>query len=256
MHSILITGGASGIGLASARRFAQAGWRVGLLDRDAAALARAAGDTGAAFHRACDVCDATAVRIAIDEFAGTDAGGLDLLLLSHGVLTMGPFESLSVEQHRRTIDINVSGNIHCLLAAFPHLKRRAASHGRSQVISLCSASAVYGTPDFASYSASKFAVRALTEALQIEWAAHGIRVTDLMPPFVATPMVANQTYRPPILDRLGVDIGPDDVAETIWRQAHGGPTHRPVGWRFSLMYRLMALTPQVLLRRIYAALSR
>lgn len=257
MPRILITGAGSGIGRATALRFAREGWELGLLDRDATALAATIELLGAAkaqtFQQTADVTDYAAVQAAITAFAhhaGHD--GFNALILSHGVLTIGPFISLSAEQHRRTIEINVIGNLNCLLAAFPYLKGQADA----QVIGLCSASAVYGTPDFASYSASKFAVRGLTEALEIEWAGHGIRVSDLMPPFVNTPMVTAQAFTPPVLTRLGVDLAPEDVAETIWQQAQGGPTHKPVGWKFALMKALVAITPQPLVRWAYGWLSR
>jgi NAD(P)-dependent dehydrogenase (short-subunit alcohol dehydrogenase family) len=254
MPSILITGGASGIGRASAERFAAAGWRVGLLDRDSEALILAASASQASFWRACDVTDAALTRAGIDDFATTD--GLDLLLISHGVLRIGSFMEVDLDTHRRTIDINVTGNINVLHAAFPHLRARAAAGGQPQVISLCSASAVFGTPDFASYSASKFAVRALTEALSVEWAPHGIRVSDLWPPFVATPMLGLQTTRPAVMDKLPVGHTADDIAREIFSQASGGPLHRPVGLSFTLQYHLARLTPVWLMRLAYRWLFR
>ncbi len=251
MPRLLITGAGSGIGRATAQRFAAAGWEIGLVDRDAQALQATAALLPALptppYCASADVTDYAATTKAISGF-----GAFDLLVLSHGVLIIGTFTDLSAEQHRRTIEINVIGNLNCLLAAFPLLKGRPGA----QVISLCSASAVYGTPDFASYSASKFAVRGLTEALEIEWAAHGIRVSDLMPPFVNTPMVRDQTCQPPVLKRLGVDLAPEDVAATIWQQAQGGPTHKAVGWKFALMKTLAGLSPQPLLRTVYGWLSR
>lgn len=249
MSSVLITGGASGIGRATAERFAREGWQVGLLDRDSMGLERASREIGAVYHCACDVTDAAGVQAAIDAFA--QQHGLDLLLISHGVLTMGNFEQLTLEQHRRTVEINVIGNLNVLYAAFPHLKQRPGA----QVISLCSASAVYGTPAFSSYSATKFAVRALTEALDVEWAKYGIRVSDVMPPFVATPMVTAQAIQPAILARLGVNLAATDVAEAIWRQAQGGPLHRPVGWRFWCQYQLLRRLPDFVQRVLYRLFS-
>ncbi|MCP6059511.1 SDR family NAD(P)-dependent oxidoreductase, partial [Klebsiella pneumoniae] len=91
-------------------------------------------------------------------------------------------------EHARILAINVQGVVQMTHAAFPYLK---ATPG-AQVINMGSASGVYGTPHMASYSASKFAVRGFTEALELEWRRHGIRVGDLMPPFVRTPMVSRQ----------------------------------------------------------------
>jgi len=170
--SILITGAASGIGLATARHFHQSGWRVGLLDVNEAALAGLARDLDGAWFHPLDVTDAEACARAVSAFAGD--GVLDVLFNCAGILRMGRFEAISAEQHKRIIDINVTGLVNMSLAALPALRRADAP----VVINMSSASALYGVPHLASYSASKFAVRGLTEALNIEWKRLGIRVVD------------------------------------------------------------------------------
>lgn len=252
MDSILITGAASGIGAASARIFRARGWRVGLLDMNGEALQRLAGELGDAWWRELDVTDATAVRDAVADFAGSGDGRLRLLFNCAGVLRFGRFEEIPVADHARLLAINVQGLLNCCHAAFAYLK---ATPG-AQVLNMGSASGLYGVPEMASYSASKFAVRGLTEALELEWRRHGIRVADLMPPFVRTPMVAGQSYEPPVLRRLGLRLVAEDIAEAAWRQAHARGVHRPIGALFKALYWSGQMSPPALNRWVMAWLSR
>ncbi|RMH86316.1 SDR family oxidoreductase [Pseudomonas sp. AOB-7] len=252
MDNILISGAASGIGAAAARLFHARGWRVGLLDVDAKALAALAAELGGVWHAELDVVDAGAVKVALADFCALHDGQLRLLFNGAGILRTGAFETIELEQHARLLQINLLGVLNLSHAAFPYLK---ATPG-AQVINMGSASAVYGVPQLASYSASKFAVRGLTEALELEWRAHGIRVGDLMPPFVNTPMVASQGEPPPVMRRLGVRLQAEQVAEAAWQQAQGAAVHRPVGLQFRLLYALGQITPGWINRAIMAWLSR
>jgi short-subunit dehydrogenase len=241
-----ITGAASGIGRATARLFAARGWQVGLADRDGAALEQLAIELGAESARGfcVDVTDAGALSAALRTFCGEE-GPLELLVNNAGILETGPFEELAPETHRALIEVNARGVVESLLAAFPMLKR-----GRGRVVNLASASAIYGTPDFATYSATKMFVRGLSEALDIEWRRHGIRVACVMPAFVATPMISGRQTRS--MARLGVQLSPDQVAEVIWRAAHGERLMWHVGWR----YRMMRLLLRPLPNRLQAAAMR
>lgn len=252
MQSILITGAASGIGAASARIFQARGWRVGLLDMNGEALQRLASELGEAWWRVLDVTDAQAVRDAVGDFADSCDGRLRLLFNCAGVLRFGRFEDIPLEDHGRLLAINVQGLLNCCHAAYPYLK---ATPG-AQVLNMGSASGLYGVPEMATYSASKFAVRGLTEALELEWRKHGIRVADLMPPFVRTPMVTGQSYEPPVLRRLGMRLGAEDIAEAAWRQANSGGVHRPIGALFKALYWSGQVSPPALNRWVMAWLSR
>ena len=252
MNNILISGAASGIGAATARLFHQRGWQVGLLDINASALADLAAELGGAWHQALDVSDAEAVAAALAAFTEGSKGRLRLLFNCAGILRVGRFEEISLDEHVRVIQVNVIGLLQMTHAAFPYLRAMPGA----QVINMGSASGVYGVPQFASYSASKFAVRGFTEALEIEWQRYDIRVGDLMPPFVRTPMVSSQSVTSPILDRLGVDLDAADVAEAVWLQAHDARVHRPVGHQFTWLYRLGQVTPSAVMRRLMALVSR
>lgn len=248
-----ITGAASGIGQATARLFAARGWRVGLADRDADGVHRLAVELGAAMGEGravavpLDVTDGAAVSAALQAFCAPE-GRLELLVNNAGVLHIGPFEALPVAQHRQLIDVNARGVVEMLLAAFPLLQR-----SRGCVINLSSASAAYGTPDFATYSASKMFVRGLSEALDIEWQRHGIRVACVSPAFVATPMIAGRRSRS--MDRLGVQLQAEDVAAVIWRAAHGKRLMWHVGWRYRLLRLLSDPVPMGLKRAIVRRLA-
>ncbi|PZR38176.1 MAG: short-chain dehydrogenase [Ectopseudomonas oleovorans] len=229
MSSILISGAASGIGAATARLFHTRGWRVGLLDVDEKALVA---ELGGAWHAPLDVVEAAAVKAALGDFCALSGGQLRLLFNGAGILRTGAFADIELEQHTRQVQINVLGVLNLCHAAYPYLKVTSAA----QVINMGSASALYGVPQLASYSVSKFVVRGLTEALELEWREYGIRVGDLMPPFVDTPMVRSQAKRPPVMRRLGVRLEAEQIAEAAWKQAHGSTVHRPVGLQFGLVF--------------------
>nr|WP_024307794.1 SDR family oxidoreductase [Pseudomonas sp. P818] len=252
MNNMLISGAASGIGAATARLFHARGWRVGLLDVDEGALAALAAELGGAWHAPLDVVDAAAVQAAVAEFCAQGGGQLRLLFNAAGILRTGAFVDIELEQHTRLVQINVLGVLNLCHAAFAYLK---ATPG-AQVINMGSASALYGVPQLASYSASKFAVRGLTEALELEWREHGIRVGDLMPPFVDTPMVRSQAQRPAVMQRLGVRLEAEQIAEAAWKQAHASAVHRPVGLQFGVLFNLGQITPGWINRLLMAWLSR
>lgn len=252
MNNMLISGAASGIGAATARLFHARGWRVGLLDVDEGALAALAAELGGAWYAPLDVVDAAAVQAAVAEFCAQGGGQLRLLFNAAGILRTGAFVDIELEQHTRLVQINVLGVLNLCHAAFAYLK---ATPG-AQVINMGSASALYGVPQLASYSASKFAVRGLTEALELEWREHGIRVGDLMPPFVDTPMVRSQAQRPAVMQRLGVRLEAEQIAAAAWKQAHASAVHRPVGLQFGVLFNLGQITPGWINRLLMAWLSR
>lgn len=246
---IFITGAAAGIGQAAARRFAGAGWFVGLYDVDLAGVERLAAELGPDRTLAgkLDVSNPEEWTLALDAFARR-CGRLDVLLNNAGILASGPFESIPRERLQRIVDINVTGVINGCHAAFPYLR----DTGGARVINMSSASAIYGQPSLAVYSATKFAVRGLTEALDLEWQPHGIRVMDVMPLFVQTAMVKDMNSN--AIGRLGVNLGPEDVAAVIYEAATDKPrltrVHRLVGQQAKLAYRVAGLAPDWLARVI------
>ena len=98
--------------------------------------------------------------------------------------------------------------------------------------------------------------RGLTEALNLEWRRHGIQVQDLMPPFVNTPMVTGQTYRAPVLERMGVKLSAEDIARAAEQALESQRVHTPVGLPFRVTVLLEKLAPRWVTREILRHLSR
>ena len=223
-RSIFITGAASGIGRASARLFSSRGWFVGVYDLDAAGAERVATELGAgASHGGLDVTDLAAFRASVAHFGLASGGQMSVLLNNAGLLRTGLLEDISPESTRAMLDVNIYGVMNGLWASLPML----TGSERPCVVNLCSASAIYGQPELAAYSASKFFVRGLTEALDLELASKGVRVYDVLPGYVNTPMVSSQTFTPGSLKSLGVHLTPERVAEVIWRAANAPSAATP-----------------------------
>lgn len=219
-NRIFITGAASGIGRETARLFASKGWRVAIADRNgevAGSLATELGKGAVAVE--VDVMNVDATRAAVDGFCGED--GLDAIFAAAGLLDMRSWVDTPLERQYQILDVNVKGVINSFHAAMPHLRKIP----NAQAISMCSTAAVYGIPEEAVYSASKFAVRALTEALNIELDPLGIWVSDIMVGFVDTPMVRDAEHKSRGLGIVGVHVRPQDVAATVWSAVHERRIH-------------------------------
>ena len=249
--TIFITGAASGIGKATAQRFARDGWLVGLFDIDEPGLEALQASLGErACHHRLDVTDSESVRAALAFFAERSDGRIDVLFNCAGILRTGDFEETSLETYEQVIDVNVRGVLSCCHLALPYLQ----TANDPCVINACSTSALHGVPGFAVYSATKFFVRGLTEALNIEWQRHGIRVVDVMPPFVDTPMARDNHH--PMMDRLGVEIGPEQVAAVVARAARGSGPHYLVTTKIKALSAVLGWLPGRPARDFFRLVSR
>jgi NAD(P)-dependent dehydrogenase (short-subunit alcohol dehydrogenase family) len=211
--SVFITGGATGIGRATALLFAQRGYLVGAYDIDEARLDVLKGDIAAVGGRSVvghlDVTDAEEVSQRLGEFYEAAGRRLDVLINNAGLLNAGRFEEIPLDVHHREIDVNVKGVVNGLYGAFGYLK----STPGAVVVNLASASAIYGQAELANYSATKFFVRAITEALNLEWGRHDVRVIDMWPLYVNTAMTRD--VKTGTTDSLGIRLTAQDIAESI-----------------------------------------
>lgn len=224
----VVTGAASGIGLATIHRLARMGFHTVAIDRNLAALEELMPALAGGGHRYL-VADVTSTAQVADAFADVAAveGRINFLFLSAGIALSGDWESIGLDQNLEMVDVNVGGVLRCLDAAFPLLRETPAS----TVVIMASASAMSGVPSFATYAATKHAVAALAEALAVEWKRYDIDVFDVWVSFVDSPM-GRGVADSPAATRLGVKIAPDRVAETVVSVVSPGrsPVHLLVGW--------------------------
>ncbi|MCB2186580.1 MAG: SDR family oxidoreductase [Deltaproteobacteria bacterium] len=220
---LFITGAAQGIGRETARLFAAQGWRVAVADRDAAGLASLAGELGSA---AClpltlDVTQPAQVAAALSACGEWSGGRLDLLINNAGILAMGPNRDLSLETQHRIVDVNLGGVLSAVHHALPLLR---ATPG-ARILSVASASALYGIPELAVYSATKAALKSLTESLSLELEPLGILVSDVLPPYVATGLLNGPGPQAASVAKMGVSLTAGDVAQVLWQAAQGRRLH-------------------------------
>ena len=252
--TIFITGAASGIGLAAAKHFSQLGYIVGMADLNIPLLKAVTKQWDKKYLRLypLDVSNFTQVQAVVSEFCSKNNSKLSALLNSAGILKIGTFESITNEQHQGIFNVNVMGTINLSQAALPFLK----NNGQSTIVNMSSASSDYGVPELASYSASKFAVKALTEALELEWHKYGISVCDVMPPFVKTNMLDPQKNTARVMARLGVNITAEEVVKIIDKQVRKPKTHRTVGAFYGVLHALSNISPAFINRLVMKFLSR
>ena len=174
----VVTGGASGIGLATARSLAAQGATVAVLDLDPGGVSEPLVGLRA------DVSDDASVRAAVEQ-AVERLGGLDILVNNAGVGAVGTIEDNPDEQWHRVMDVNVLGIVRATRAALPHLRRSV----HAAVVNTCSIGATAGLPQRALYCASKGAVLSLTLAMAADHVREGIRVNCVNPGTADTPWV-------------------------------------------------------------------
>ncbi len=194
-RSVMITGGASGIGRALARRLADRGDRLTLADIDAEGLAavqaelapRAQAQGGDVSAVVLDVRNGDEVRAVVDRLADAQ-GGLDIIVNNAGIGTGGPVEELEFEHWQRVFDINLTGVMHGTAAAYPRMV--AAGHGH--IVNIASLAGLVPAPFLAPYCAAKHGVVGLSLSLAAEASGTGVAVTCVCPGFTETPILDSE----------------------------------------------------------------
>jgi NAD(P)-dependent dehydrogenase (short-subunit alcohol dehydrogenase family) len=182
---VIITGGSRGLGLLLARRLRAEGARVAILARNGAELQRAAMSLDPRKQKVlpivCDVAKAanvtTAVDIVLEHF-----GRIDVLINNAGVIQVGPLEHMTHDDFREAMDIHFWGALHGIQAVLPHMKRRRSG----RIVNIASIGGLVAVPHLAPYTASKFALVGLSDALRAEVRKDGILVTTVCPGLMRT----------------------------------------------------------------------
>jgi NAD(P)-dependent dehydrogenase (short-subunit alcohol dehydrogenase family) len=252
--AIFITGGASGIGKATALHFAAQGWFVGLADVDQAGLVGTAAlvPAGKVSTHIMDVRDRKAWEAALVDFWAASGGRLDVMFNNAGIARGGAFGDVAHDDHDLLIDVNFKGVVYGAEAALPWLKKTPGSC----LLNTCSAAGIYGAPGLVTYAATKFAVRGLSEGLEAEWGPFGIKVRTLMPSFIDTPLLdvttagTNRSAREGV-QNAGLEFTPvEQVAQAAWDAVHGDKLHVPVGKTAKNLAFMARWAPGMLRKRI------
>ena len=258
---IFITGGASGLGRALAERHARAGWRVCIGDLDvercAEALAAIRTHSPHSHALACDVTREEALLAAAD-WLQREWGGVDVVVNNAGVAQMGGIADTSLDDWQWAVDINLLGVVRGCKVFVPLLRASEAGGRGGQLVNIASMAGLVHMPQAAAYNATKAAVVALSETLQLELETEGIRVSVVCPAFFRTDLAKNMRAATPQLEGMTrrlverARIGADEIAQRIFDGIQRGDPHiltHPEARRF---WRLKRLLPH----RIYLALMR
>ena len=258
---IFITGGASGLGRALAERHARAGWRVCIGDLDvercAEALAAIRTHSPHSHALACDVTREEALLAAAD-WLQREWGGIDVVVNNAGVAQMGGIADTSLDDWQWAIDINLLGVVRGCKVFVPLLRAKEAGGRGGQLVNIASMAGLVHMPQAAAYNATKAAVVALSETLQLELEPDGIRVSVVCPAFFRTDLARNMRAANPQLEGMTkrlverARIGADEIAERIFAGIERGDPHiltHPEARRF---WRLKRMLPY----RWYLALMR
>lgn len=260
--SIFITGAASGMGRETAKLFAEKGWFVGATDVNLEGLKTLEQEIGGdnCTTRRLDVTDKADFDAAIASFAAETDGKLDILFSNAGIGESGWFEDIPFEAALRVVQVNLVGVIASLYSALPYLK----STPNSLAFITSSSSATYGMPRIAVYSATKHAVKGLTEALSIEFARHGVRVADTLPGLIDTAILRTTPNRSDDRNKPTEDefyaMAPKKgmfrltpahaVAETVWRAYGSDKLHWYVPEEIAWIDRIKGLAPSFMRKQV------
>ena len=241
--SIFITGAASGMGRETARLFAAKGWFTGLYDVNADGLAALTTEIGPdnCIASRLNVADRPEYLAAIAAFGAATDGKMDLLFNNAGIGRGGPFADMPFEDIEAVVQVNLMGVLIGIHAALPLLR---ATPG-SLCFTTSSSSATYGMAGIAVYSATKHAVKGLTEALAVEFKAYGVRAADTLPGMIDTPILPQETKDHAPKDGMFRLIPPVEVAKVVWESYGSDKLHWYVPPELHDLDKAATLTPEL-----------
>jgi NAD(P)-dependent dehydrogenase (short-subunit alcohol dehydrogenase family) len=205
---LFATGGASGIGAATARRFAAEGGRVAVVDLDGDRAAEVASGLDGSVGITCDVADEQSVAAAVGA-AHEQLGRIDCVLNSAGFVKFTPLEELSLEEWNRLLAVHLTGTFLVCKAALSALRES----GGGSIVNVASVAALLARPHLAAYAAAKGGVIAFSRQLALDAAADGVRVNVLAPGSVTTPLLAGVYRDDEVPHSIQARFGePDEIA--------------------------------------------
>ena len=223
-RTVVITGASAGVGRAIAHRFARAGWRIGLIARDAEALEEVRQEVdelgGSAIVAAADVADAEALFAAADQIENA-FGSIDVWINDAMVTVFAPVWQMTPEEFRRVTEVTYLGQVHGTMAALRHMRPL----NRGKIIQIGSALAYRGIPLQSAYCGAKHAIRGFTNALRTELIhdRSAIQLTIMELPAVNTPQFDWARTRMPHQPRpIAPVVEPEVIADTVF-EAVGRP---------------------------------
>lgn len=231
---VVITGGARGIGAATARTLAARGANVAIGDIDGAAARQTAAALGGAMGRQLDVTDLTAFTTFLDDVASS-LGPIDVLVNNAGIMPLSEFRTESDATTARQLEINLHAVIHGTREA----ANRMVPRGRGHIVNIASIAGKLGLPGGATYSAVKHGVVGLSEAVRAELRGSGVEISCVMPGMVRTELISG-------LDELALlrPVTAEQVAEAIARALEYPRFDVFVPRRFAAMDRVLRLLPR------------
>lgn len=248
----LVTGGSSGVGLATAELAAQRGADVTLVARNAEALdaarvrveAARVDSTQRVIVRSADVADRDALMDAIAS-ACAELGPVDILFACAGYCTPGRFAELPLDEFDRQIAVNLLGLIHAARAVVPEMIRQGSGH----IALVSSMGGLVGVYGYSAYSAAKFGVTGFAEVLRSEMKPHGIGVTLLVPSNIDTPGYAREIAVEPketkAINGIAKTRSPEEIAQIFVRGVERNRFLVLPGLANKVLYRLEGLWPEL-----------
>lgn len=247
LQRVFITGVSSGVGEALARAYASRGATLGLVARRHGRLSALRDDLpGEHATYALDVGDVNALRVAATDFMARY--GVPEVVIANAGVSVGTLteETADLLAFERVLRTNVLGMVASFQPFVVPMRRR----GSGSLVGISSVAGVRGLPGAGAYSASKAAVSRYLESLRVEMHGSGVRVTEIRPGYIATPMTAINPYPMPFI------LPPDEAARRFIRVIDAGRSRATVPWQMAIAAKLLAHLPNVVFDRLFAKAGR